>query len=283
MKTARRFVTTRRRSPLSKVAMTKRAVAPLEQESARTALDELFALARKYNSSDAYLELMRFVAEFRFYSPFNAMLIYTQMPGAHFVCTALRWRRDYHREIKIGARPIVILQPMGPILFVFDVSDTAPLCALFGGFSRRIRPMPGCCMRRSRGTTPGETTGRQAILFSRGQGRRDDGGLRPCQTVQAASPAVAYPARHSPQDRGPASPGGGVRPPAWPGHADPCAAAAPTWLQALSLHAPEVECIGKGNAAAPYEFGVKASIVTNNHRAPVACSCCTRARCTANS
>jgi hypothetical protein len=28
------------------------------------------------------------------------------------------------------------------------------------------------------------------------------------------------------------------------------------------------ECIGKGKAAAPYEFGVKASIVTNNRRAP---------------
>src|SRR3982751_5323115 len=35
-----------------------------------------------------------------------------------------------------------------------------------------------------------------------------------------------------------------------------------------SFHAPEVECIGKGKAAAPYEFGVKASIVTNNRRAP---------------
>src|SRR6204780_1150525 len=35
-----------------------------------------------------------------------------------------------------------------------------------------------------------------------------------------------------------------------------------------SFHAPEVECIGKGKAAAPYEFGVKASIVTNNCRAP---------------
>jgi hypothetical protein len=70
---------------------------------------------------------MRFVGRFRFYSPFNAMLIYTQMPGAHFVCTARRWRKDYRREIKIGARPIVVLQPMGPILFVFDVSDTTPL------------------------------------------------------------------------------------------------------------------------------------------------------------
>ena len=28
-----------------------------------------------------------------------------------------------------------------------------------------------------------------------------------------------------------------------------------------SFHAPEVECIGKGKARAPYEFGVKASIV----------------------
>ena len=107
--------------------MTKRVAVPLDQDSARTALDELFTLARKYNSSNAYLELIRFVGRFRFYSPFNAMLIHTQMPGAHFVCTALGWRRDYHREIKIGARPIVILQPMGPILFVFDVSDTAPL------------------------------------------------------------------------------------------------------------------------------------------------------------
>src|SRR3984893_10980541 len=54
--------------------MTERADAPLDQDSARAALDELFALARKYNSSDAYLELMRFVGRFRFYSPFNAML-----------------------------------------------------------------------------------------------------------------------------------------------------------------------------------------------------------------
>jgi IS5 family transposase len=41
-----------------------------------------------------------------------------------------------------------------------------------------------------------------------------------------------------------------------------------------SFHAPEVECIGKGKASAPYEFGVKASIVTTNARAPAASSCC---------
>ena len=35
-----------------------------------------------------------------------------------------------------------------------------------------------------------------------------------------------------------------------------------------SFHAPEVECIGKGKVSAPYEFGVKASIVSTNARAP---------------
>ncbi len=35
-----------------------------------------------------------------------------------------------------------------------------------------------------------------------------------------------------------------------------------------SLHAPETECIGKGKAHKPYEFGCKVSIATTNARAP---------------
>ena len=93
----------------------------------RGALDELFENARQFNSSKAYLELMQFIGRFRFYSPFNAMLIHMQMPGARFVATARRWGRHFHRQIKVGAQPIVILQPMGPVLFVFDVTGTEPL------------------------------------------------------------------------------------------------------------------------------------------------------------
>jgi len=98
-----------------------------DRDSTRRALDELFSLARTYNSSKAYLELMEFVGRFRFYSPFNAMLIYTQMPGARFVAPAHRWARQFRRRIKVGASSLVILQPMGPVLFVFDVTDTEPL------------------------------------------------------------------------------------------------------------------------------------------------------------
>ena len=97
-----------------------------EQDSAKRALDELFTLTCQYRNSKSYQELLQFVTRFRFYSPFNAMLVHVQMRGAKFVAPPHRWLRDYGRRIKANARPLVILQPMGPVMFVFDVSDTEP-------------------------------------------------------------------------------------------------------------------------------------------------------------
>jgi hypothetical protein len=97
-----------------------------DRNVARHALDELFSLARQYRSSQAYLELLQFVGRFRFYAPFNAMLVHIQKPGTTYVAPAHRWLRDYRRRIKLGANPLVILQPMGPVMFVFDVADTEP-------------------------------------------------------------------------------------------------------------------------------------------------------------
>lgn len=95
-----------------------------EQNAVKRALDELFSLTFQYKASKAYHDLMQFIARFRFYSPYNAMLVHIQMPGARFVAPPYRWLRNYGRRIKPGARPLVILQPMGPVMFVFDVSDT---------------------------------------------------------------------------------------------------------------------------------------------------------------
>ncbi len=92
----------------------------------RHALDELVHLACQYRSSESYQRLIAFVARFRFYSPFNAMLIHIQMPGATFVAPAHRWDRKYCRKIKPNAHPLVILQPRGPVMFVFDVAETEP-------------------------------------------------------------------------------------------------------------------------------------------------------------
>lgn len=101
-----------------------------QRDATERALDELFTVARKYTSRKDYGDLLRFVAHFRFYSPFNAMLVHIQMPGATFVAPAYRWERAHDRRIKAGARPLVILQPMGPVMFVFDVSDTEPASLL---------------------------------------------------------------------------------------------------------------------------------------------------------
>lgn len=95
-----------------------------DRDSARRALDDLFSHARQYRSSKEYHDLIQFIARFQVYSPFNAMLVHVQMPGAVYVAPPHRWLRDYYRHIKLGARPLVILQPKGPVMFVFDVSDT---------------------------------------------------------------------------------------------------------------------------------------------------------------
>jgi len=109
-----------------------------DHDATKRALDELFSLTAQYRTSKAYHDLIQFVSRFRFYSPFNAMLIHVQMPGARFVAPPHRWLRDYGRRIKPGARPLVILQPMGPVMFVFDVSETELDSSLEGPF----RPLP---------------------------------------------------------------------------------------------------------------------------------------------
>lgn len=96
----------------------------VQKEQITQALDQLFTLAKKYQSSPQYYELIKFVSRFRFYSPFNAMLIHVQLPGATYAASASRWVYKYKRTIKETARPLVILQPMGPVMFVFDVGDT---------------------------------------------------------------------------------------------------------------------------------------------------------------
>jgi hypothetical protein len=101
-------------------------LAPMDRDSVKRALDELFTFASMYRQSSEYLALLRFIARFHAYSPYNAMLVHVQRPGAVFVAPASRWRRLYGRRLKPGAQPLVILQPGGPVMFVFDVSDTTP-------------------------------------------------------------------------------------------------------------------------------------------------------------
>ena len=93
-------------------------------ETLHNPVDEMFAASTRFRDSHRLVDLLRFIARFAGYSAFNGLLIYTQNPSATFVATARSWKQKFGRQPKIDARPIVILAPMAPILFVFDLQDT---------------------------------------------------------------------------------------------------------------------------------------------------------------
>ncbi len=95
-------------------------------------LDELFARSSSYLSTDKFVELIQFTSKLREYSPYNNMLVYLQRPDATHWATASHWRKKFNRKVKDDARPLIMLQPMGPVMLVYDVMDTEgpPLPAL---------------------------------------------------------------------------------------------------------------------------------------------------------
>ena len=67
---------------------------------------------------------MRFIARFPKYSPYNCFLLHMQNPSVTFVRTPRQWERDFGRRVKPDACPMIILAPMSPVLFVYDLADT---------------------------------------------------------------------------------------------------------------------------------------------------------------
>ena len=88
------------------------------------ALDEMFFASRRYRNSMEYMDLIHFMSRFPRYSAFNGMLMYVQNPHITYVATAGNWWRNFRRKPTYQARPLLILAPMSPIRFVYDISDT---------------------------------------------------------------------------------------------------------------------------------------------------------------
>ena len=100
---------------------------PRGRQEVRRSIDDLVSDALRYRSSADYRELLQFMARFRRQKPFNALLLHAQRPGARFVAPAHRWREKYERQVRPGETPLVALQPFGPVMFVYDVSQTEPM------------------------------------------------------------------------------------------------------------------------------------------------------------
>jgi hypothetical protein len=93
----------------------------------RDSLDELIVSAQSYRNGPELLELFEFVGKFPYLAPFNAMLVHIQNRGVQYALRASQWREKYGRQLLPGARPYIILWPMSPVEFVFDLSDTVPI------------------------------------------------------------------------------------------------------------------------------------------------------------
>ncbi len=93
-------------------------------EGDRSAINELFSKSIQYRRSPSYYELMRFISRFPKYSPYNCMLLHIQNPEVTYVATPNQWKKRFQRTIKPGARPLLILAPNCPVLFVYDLADT---------------------------------------------------------------------------------------------------------------------------------------------------------------
>src|SRR6266446_6616195 len=98
-----------------------------DQETARKALDDLISRALVYRTGAELKALFDFMRRFPHIAPYNAMLLHVQNPGIGYALQAKLWERAYHRQIRPGARPYVILHTMGPVAFVFELSDTEPI------------------------------------------------------------------------------------------------------------------------------------------------------------
>jgi len=96
------------------------------EESDIAALNQLFCRSARYRRADEYKRFLDFVGKFPRYSPYNAALLHVQNPGVSFTATGRQWLERFDRVPEPGARPYVILQPFGPVLFVYDLPDTEP-------------------------------------------------------------------------------------------------------------------------------------------------------------
>src|SRR5438477_5466700 len=115
--------------PLEVPAETTTAFSELayDEQIARKALDDLISRALAYRTGPELRALFDFIRRFRHIAPYNAMLLHVQNPGIGYALQPRFWARDYQRRVRPGARPYVILQPFGPVAFVFDLSDTEPI------------------------------------------------------------------------------------------------------------------------------------------------------------
>ena len=97
------------------------------REKELASIDRLFEEIRQYCTGAEFMKKLTFYSNFPYIGAYNAALVEEQRPGARFVLTARKWKKEHKRKIKMNARPVMILLPFYPVEFLFDIADTEPI------------------------------------------------------------------------------------------------------------------------------------------------------------
>lgn len=115
---------------LSHEAASKRDVLQIEAVTpslvaTKDQLRELMGIALTTPTPEAVLEFSAFASRLRRLGPYNIMMVFTQRPGARAVASRKKWA-EAGQTVRPDAIPILILQPKGPTVQVFELQDTLP-------------------------------------------------------------------------------------------------------------------------------------------------------------
>ena len=93
-------------------------------EQARRSISGMVEEALDSGAATDLNDLLAQLASFRQYRPFNALLAVLQHPHPTHLLPAYEWRQRWRREIRPHERPVVLLVPHGPVMFLYEVSQT---------------------------------------------------------------------------------------------------------------------------------------------------------------
>ena len=102
---------------------TEQALRKRREEFAKD-IDELQFNIREFRSTEKFRRCVDFIGRNRYLSPYNAMLVDLQKPGARFVMTGKKWCEEYNRIPKLNAQKLIALVPFGPVQVMYDICDT---------------------------------------------------------------------------------------------------------------------------------------------------------------
>ena len=110
--------------PTTTVSPTPRDKRP--SNDAKRSIRYMAEVALRYGKVGGLTELLDRVASFEQYKPFQALLVLLQRPAATYVLPAHHWEERLGWVVRPQEQPLVLLQPQGPVMFMFDVSQVEP-------------------------------------------------------------------------------------------------------------------------------------------------------------